>query len=228
MKNFYYKLSLYLNLFKYKIRNYFKQIDKNENIIFLKKYFKEKNEGFYVDVGCFHPIRLSNTMFLHSKGWTGMNIDISKKSIDLFNISRPNDINLNFGVGKDNCILEYFYNKEVFQSNTFDSSFAKNFLKEKNLKKKMIEVKTLNYLLKNHTKKKKLDLIDIDAEGFDLDVLKGINFDEYEIDLIMIEVHHYNSETTARSDKILTLLTQKGFKLAYGKYPGNCIFRCEK
>ena len=73
-----------------------------------------------------------------------------------------------------------------------------------------------------------MDLIDIDAEGFDLDVLKGINFDEYEIDLIMIEVHHYNSETTARSEKILTLLTQKGFKLAYGKYPGNCIFRCEK
>ena len=228
MSNFYYKISLYLNLLKYKIRNFFKKIDKNENIVFLKQYFKNKNDGFYIDVGCFHPIRISNTMFLYSKGWTGMNLDISKKSIDLFNIYRPRDINLNFGVGKENCTLEYFYNKETFQSNTFDSGFAQSFLKKEGLKKKNIEVKTLSYLIENHKKKKKIDLIDIDAEGLDLDVLMGIDFNRYEIDLIMIEVHHYNKETIDRSKKILSLLTRNNFKLIHGKFPGNSVFKYEK
>ena len=83
-------------------------------------------------------------------------------------------------------------------------------------------------MLENYSSKKKIDLIDIDAEGFDLDVLLGINFDIYEIDLIMIEVHHYNRETIIRSEKLLNLLTKKGFKLIYGKYPGNSIFKNEK
>ncbi|MDC1112159.1 FkbM family methyltransferase [Candidatus Pelagibacter sp.] len=228
MKNLLYKISLYLNLFKYKIRNYFKKIDNNDNIIFLKNYFKNNNNGFYIDVGCFHPIRLSNTMFLYSKGWTGINLDFSKKSIDLFNIYRQRDINLNYGVGKKNCTMEYFYNKEIFQSNTFDSNFAKSFLKKEGLKSKSIEVKSLSYLIENYSKNKKIDLIDIDAEGFDLDVLMGIDFERCEIDLIMIEVHHFDEETIERSKKILSLLTTKGFKLIYGNYPGNSIFKFEK
>ena len=228
MINFYYKTGLYLNLLKYKIRNFFKRIDRSENLVFLKQYFKNKKDGFYIDVGCFHPIRISNTMFLYSKGWTGMNLDISKKSIDLFNIYRPRDINLNFGVGKENCTLGYFYNKETFPANTFDSQFAQSFLKKEGLKKQNIEVKTLSYLIEKYTEKKFFDLIDIDVEGLDLDVLMGIDFNKYEIDLIMIEVHSYNKETIDRSKKILNLLTKNSFKLIHGKFPGNSIFKCKK
>ena len=136
MKKNIYKISLYINILKYKLRNIFKPMDKYKNLIFLKNYFKDKNLGFYIDVGCFHPIRLSNTMFLYSKGWTGMNIDLSKKSIDLFNICRSRDINLNYGVGSKNETLDYFYNKEVFANNTLDIHFAKSFLKKEKIKKK--------------------------------------------------------------------------------------------
>ena len=137
MKKIIYKISLHINILKYRFKNYFKPIDKYKNIIFLKDYFKNKKFGFYIDVGCFHPIRLSNTMFLYSKGWIGMNIDLSKRSIDLFNICRPKDTNLNFGVGSKNETLEYFYNKEVFANNTFDSDFAKSFLKKDKIKKRI-------------------------------------------------------------------------------------------
>ena len=50
--------------------------------------------GKYVDIGCFHPIKYSNTALLHKNGWTGTNIDLNQKSIDLFNACRPNDLNL--------------------------------------------------------------------------------------------------------------------------------------
>tara|TARA_B110000444_G_scaffold215897_1_gene214015 strand:+ start:49 stop:732 length:684 start_codon:yes stop_codon:yes gene_type:complete len=220
-----YKISLYSNIARYWIKNYFSSINNYENIIFLEKYFKNKKKGFYVDVGCFHPIRLSNTMFLHSKGWKGMNIDLSKKSIDLFKIARPKDINLNFGVGSKNETLDYFYNKKAFPNNTFNIDFAKNFLKKEEIKKDTIEVKTLRFMMENYSTEKEIDLLDIDAEGFDLDVLKGMDFERYVIDLIMIEVHHYDDKTKKIANEILNFLTKKNFKLVFGTYPGNCIFK---
>ena len=225
MKKIIYRTSLYTNIIRYKLRNYFKSMDKNENVIFLKEYFKDKNFGFYIDVGCFHPIRFSNTMFLNSKGWKGMNIDLSQKTIDLFNISRPKDINLNFGVGSKEETLEYFYNKELYQANTLNKNFAESFLKKEGLKKKKIEIKTLNYLIDKYEFNEKIDLIDIDAEGFDLEVLKGIDFKKYKIDLIMIEVHNYDEKTKKEAKEILELLASKNFKLIEGFYPGNCIFK---
>ena len=48
--------------------------------IFLKKYFKNKSVGFYIDVGCCHPVSGNNTYLLYKKGWNGINFDISKYS----------------------------------------------------------------------------------------------------------------------------------------------------
>ena len=226
MMYLYYKITLYLNIFKYKIRDIFKSIENNENLIFLRKYFKKKNIGFYIDVGCYHPIRLSNTAFLYKKGWSGMNIDISKKSIDLFNICRPRDINLNYGVSNINKLSNYFYNKDLFHSNTLNLKFSQSFLNKNNIKKKKIKIKTLNNLIDIYASNvKKIDLIDIDAEGVDLDVLKGIDFKKYNIDLIMIEVHYYDKTTKSNAIKIKKILNKNNFKLLYGKFPGNCIFK---
>ena len=50
--------------------------------------------GKYVDIGCYHPIKYSNTALLYKKGWTGINIDLNKTSIDLFNFTRLRDKNI--------------------------------------------------------------------------------------------------------------------------------------
>ena len=55
---------------------------------FLKKYFSKQKKGFYIDVGCYHPLSGNNTYLLYKKGWHGMNFDISELSIDLFNFFR--------------------------------------------------------------------------------------------------------------------------------------------
>ena len=77
----------------------------------------------------------------------------------------------------------------------------------------------------NYSTEKKIDLLDIDAEGYDFEVLKGINYEKYVIDLIMIEVHHYDDKTKKIAKEILDFLTKKNFKLIFGTYPGNCIFK---
>lgn len=36
-------------------------------------------KGFYVDVGCGHPVFISNTAFLRERGWSGLNIDMDER-----------------------------------------------------------------------------------------------------------------------------------------------------
>ena len=55
--------------------------------------FKDKEKGFYIDIGCGHPIKNNNTYLLNKKGWNGINIDLDEENINLFNVSRKNDFN---------------------------------------------------------------------------------------------------------------------------------------
>ena len=55
----------------------------NEDLNILN-FFKNKRDGFYVDVGCFHPKKHSNTYFLYKRGWRGVNIDMEEEKIDVW------------------------------------------------------------------------------------------------------------------------------------------------
>ena len=92
MNNFFKKyFNLYIKNKAYKKRNSYSQWGEDK---FISKFFENKSLGFYVDIGCFHPIRYSNTCLLFNKGWNGINIDLNPMSIELFNIIRPKDYNL--------------------------------------------------------------------------------------------------------------------------------------
>ena len=66
--------------------------------VLINNIFKKKKFGFYVDVGCNHPIKNSNTYLLSKKGWHGINIDVDPKNIKIFDYARPKDENINMAV----------------------------------------------------------------------------------------------------------------------------------
>jgi hypothetical protein len=66
--------------------------------LIIDKFFRKKRKGFYVDVGCYHPLDGNNTCLLYKKGWSGMNIDVNALSIELFNQARKDDHNINVAV----------------------------------------------------------------------------------------------------------------------------------
>ena len=65
--------------------------------LIVNNFFKKKKNGFYVDVGSYHPFFWNNTYLLYKKNWNGINIDLNSFSIKLFNFARNNDYNFNFG-----------------------------------------------------------------------------------------------------------------------------------
>ena len=155
-------------------------------------YFKDKKKGFYVDVGCYHPIHRNNTLLLHKKGWKGINIDIHNFSIELFNYLRPNDFNYNFAVSNKNELLDMYFQKELSQLSTVEHNQAKKVF-QGNFKQKKIQAYTLNDILKfSKIENVKINLLDIDVEGADLKVLQGLSFKKFKPELICVEIHEEN------------------------------------
>ena len=158
--------------------------------LFIQNYFKNKPKGFYVDVGCYHPLQGNNTHLLYKKGWSGINFDINHYSIKLFNFLRKRDLNIHSGISRKKSKLTMYYRKEINMLNTLDEKIAKVHFRN-GYKKKNIQVNTLNLFLSKKLKKlNKIDFINIDVEGYELDVLKSLNFTTYKPQLICIEIHN--------------------------------------
>ena len=88
------QLSIFKRKLKYKKNSYsFNSVD-----LIIDYIFKDKKNGFYLDVGAQHPVSNNNTYLLFKRGWKGINIDLDKKNIELFQTIRPEDINLNFAL----------------------------------------------------------------------------------------------------------------------------------
>jgi FkbM family methyltransferase len=152
--------------------------------------FKYKKSGLYIDVGCQHPIANNNTYILYKKGWNGINLDLDKKNIDLFNIARPDDININIAVSDKSENVNLFYHHDGSPINTINSHNA-YFQKNKFKKIKLIKSETLNKILENINFNKKVDYLNIDVEGHELNVLKGFNILKYKPSIISIEYLDY-------------------------------------
>jgi hypothetical protein len=66
--------------------------------LFLASRFAGKRDGFYVDVGAFHPFNWSNTCLLYQRGWRGLNIEPDPEAIRLFERHRRRDLNVRTAV----------------------------------------------------------------------------------------------------------------------------------
>lgn len=147
--------------------------------VFINRIFKDIKIGRYVDVGCYHPFKGSLTAQLYKKGWNGINIDLSKSSIDLFNIVRKKDINLNLAISDFDGETNYYENSPINQQN----SLIKD---NDNQKKIKIQCKRLSsILLENHYNN--FEYLNIDVEGSEQNVINGIDLSKYRPILITIE-----------------------------------------
>jgi len=150
----------------------------------------ESYNGFYVDIGAYHPDKISNTKWFYERGWNGMNIDPNPTSIKMFNEKRPLDININIGVSDETSELNFYYMGEENGANTFDKERYETVYKPRGIEAEILEIKvdTLNNILSKHLPKNQhIDFIDIDAEEMELKILKAFDFEKYGPDYILVE-----------------------------------------
>ena len=189
ISNLYEKLHILQNIY---IKNNFLKkkesysMDKEDLVI--QEYFKSRTYGFYVDVGCYHPLQRNNTMLLYLKGWRGINIDISDFSIKLFKFLRPEDLNLNLAISNLEGEIDMFFQKKLSQLSTIKEKHAKIAFQGTIHNKKILSRRLNSILEESKYRGKRINFLNIDVEGSDFEVLQSLDFNKYSPELICIEV----------------------------------------
>ena len=185
----------------------------------ISKIFKNKKKGIYVDVGCYHPIEGSNTYLLFKKGWNGINIDLNKTSIDLFDKARSGDLNLNLAISNKSKKIKYYFRKKINMLNTINQKNKKNYFL-KGFKTSYIQSQTLNFILKKFKYSQKIDFLNLDIEGNEINALKSLNFKKYEPKVICVEIHKTsgrNRKSQIENNPLYKFLKKKGYKYFWNK-----------
>ena len=185
--------------------------------------FKHQKNGFYLDIGCGHPIKNNNTYLLNKKGWSGINIDLDEVNIDLFNSYRKKDVNLATAVSdkEGETDLYFYHNKSAL--NTISKENA-DFQKAKVSAIKKIKTQIINKIIENSQfKDRKIDFLSVDVEGSELAILKTFDFTKYspkvivveylDLSLKKLEIKNLNINNIIKSE-IYKLILSKNYTLA--------------
>ncbi|MDC3403812.1 FkbM family methyltransferase [Candidatus Pelagibacter sp.] len=179
-------------------------------------FFKKKEYGIYIDIGCHQPFLNNNTYRLYKRGWTGINIDLDFNSIDLFNFFRKKDFNVNAAISDKNedTDLYFFHNRSAI--NTLSKETG---AKAKEIRK--IRTRTLNDIIENSPyKNQKINYLSIDVEGHEMNVLNGFDINKYKPELVVLEFidikikeYYMNKIDNIISSEIYNFMTKHNYKL---------------
>ena len=130
--------------------------------------------------------------------------------LELFNIFRPEDINLNCGVSDKNEELTYYIKKGEEGSNSFakESEGADSVTDTK-----IMEVRNINDILDEHHIEK-IDFVDIDVEGLDEKIVRTFNWKKYSPKCALIEFLEQESVEDVLKTPIHKKMKEEGYILS--------------
>jgi FkbM family methyltransferase len=160
--------------------------------VMLNRVFRDRTDGFYVDVGAADPVNLSVTKWFYDTGWNGINVEPHREFFQKLQSERPRDINLHCGAGAvdGEAVLQEFSIKEW-------SSFAPDAAADPDgpspVARRSVPVRTLNTILEQHARGRHVDFLKIDVEGWEKEVLRGIDLRRHRPTVILVEAVDRNT-----------------------------------
>jgi len=180
----------------------------------IENFINYKN-GFYVELGANDGINQSNTFYFEKKkNWKGILIEPFENNYKECkrNRSKKNKFfNAACVANKNQKKIKLFYANLLTTSNLNKKNIKKIEKDKLHLDKKIkskyfyANAKTLNQILILAKSPKIIDLLSLDVEGSELNVLKGINFNNYVFKFMLIECNEYR--------KIIKFLKTKNYIL---------------
>ena len=156
--------------------------------IYIKTLFPDNYIGTCIEVGAYDGISLSNTYYFEKKGWRSLCIEPIPVSFNKCTQIRKECyqccISENDSEDKEFTIFHLHDNLCAISSLEPDQRLIdshRHLITQTSTC--MVKVRSLNSLLEELNFPKKIDFISIDTENTELDVLKGIDFNTYDIKL---------------------------------------------
>lgn len=164
-----------------------------------------KRNGYFVDVGAYDGVELSNTYLLETQyGWDG--ICIEPLPDKFFQCQKTR---------KCKCFQDAVYSEAgkffEFKLAGLIGGIAQHIdrhLHALQSQSMLVITKTLTSILDEVNAPKQIDYLSLDTEGSELEILKGIDFDKYQFTIIDIE-HNY---VEPRRSEMRQYLQERGYK----------------
>ncbi|MEL6644264.1 MAG: FkbM family methyltransferase [Pseudomonadota bacterium] len=178
-----------------------------------------QGEGFYIDVGAFHPWQGSNTYKLYLRGWHGITIEPNPDAEPLFRKQRPRDTHLTIGIAHQRDTLT-FHRFSDGRLNSFDPAQAQRM---RATPRGQIEVPCLplSDVIEQHANGRQVDLLSVDCEGLDLAVLTSLDLATTRPRVIVVEdfdQFKQNNSPHGRSDIQAHLMAHDYVVVAQGLF----------
>ncbi len=228
---------MYLKLFGVKYLRFYSNSsysEAGEDILLFKLFHprkleklpnKFKKNGFYIDIGCNHPVSNSQTYLMYKNGWSGIAIDPSPEYADYYKLMRPRDTYLQFGISENAGMLKYYqYDLDVI--NSFDLNASENLAKELNarlINSIDVNIYRLDYILSKHLPSDvKIDFLSVDTEGHEEQILKSNDWTKFRPKFVLLEIHNFDNLFPANSNVVNFMISNK-YKLI-SVLGHNCLF----
>lgn len=171
-------------------------------------------DGFYIDVGASDPVEHSVTKAFYERGWRGISIEPLPAFHEQFEQERPRDINLAIAAGADNGELTLYDVPEVRGWASPDQAVADMHRAEGHTVAELkVPVRTLASVCEEHVRGE-IHFLKIDVEGFEGDVLRGMDFKRWRPWVLVIEATLPNSRETNHASWEHLVDTQ-GYRFAW-------------
>ncbi len=157
-------------------------------------------KGSYLEVGCLDGMHFSNTFHFYQKGWRGVCVEAHADFYPLLTQNRPDDALYHLAAGPEDLDRQAFYANALGSLSTLDRSqetrFASRFGEYfSGFTEQTIEVRRLDTVLDNHIDLS-LDFASIDVEGYEVEVLRGLDLSRHHPRIFIIESHDTPHETS--------------------------------
>ena len=164
-----------------------------------------KEISYIIDIGCNHPEHFSNSLFLEKYfGCKTIAIDPLHEFEAIWNLVRPNAKFIPAAIGNSEAIVKL----NITDDNMFSALEGSNLKPLSRINsERLIKLEKLSSIVTSLGINKIL-LVCIDVEGFELEVLKSIDFSSVEVKCFLIE---NNSRNLMGDEEIRVFLREKGF-----------------
>jgi FkbM family methyltransferase len=193
---------------------------------FVVSLLKNKKSGYFVDIGAYDGVTISNTYYLEKElGWKGLCLEANPYTYQSL-ISSRNSECVNLAVAPYKGEVEILLNG---WSSAINDDFTSSEIIKQGFNSVKVNALTINELFETYKVPSTFDYLSIDIEGGELEIISQLDFKRWRPSLITYEHnchlfdHPDHKILMERQQQVENILTSNNYKL-YKNFNGDGFF----